>query len=240
MKKCPKCLATLNENAKFCKECGAKVKDLNLTEDRTESPETDLPETSQKVSSNHNSAAAKESTTITLDNDLIKKYIFEYGSYLKESLLHPYSLFKSENWMNGLLSLIIFAVIQMFVVNYNHVSFLLNFLVFQAIAVGLLLIINKGVLNNSSSVYDVLAEYGGLMNTQSILFIVAGVIGINEDAGALIMFIALLNQFNIYNYYLFNNQTKQKSKIDSYYQILIAYIALSILAYYAFRMFLGF
>lgn len=240
MKTCLTCQATLNDKAKFCKECGSKVNETDRGNNEVESTGIDQSSISQEAGNAYTSVASKQEKTITIDADLLKSHATDYWQYLKQSLLHPYSLFKSTSWINGLISLVIFALIQMILINDDYIYSLFYFVIFQAITVGLLMIINRGVLNRSGTIYEVLTEYGGLMNTQSILFILAGIIGIYETVGAFIMFIALLNQFNIYNYYLFNNQIKGKSKIDGYYQILIAYIALSILAYYIFKMFLNF
>ncbi|WP_423188961.1 hypothetical protein ACO1PF_10255 [Alkalibacterium sp. f15] len=240
MNKCKTCSANLNDNAKFCKECGAKVDNLHLTFNSTGDSETIRPQVTQETNNAESTLVTKQSNTISLDVDLVKTYISDYGRFLKETLLRPASVFKTTSWINGLISIIIFATVQMTVVNYDHFATLFKFLIFQAIVVGVLLVINKGLLNTSSTIADVVTEYGGLMNTQSIIFILAGLIGLNEGIGIFVMFVALLNQLNIYNYYLFNNQTKGTKKLDGYYQIVIAYIVLAILVYYGFRGFLNF
>lgn len=239
---CNECSATLNDNAKFCKECGAKVENSTVISSDDNLVESIAPQSgAEKI--NHdpqNTATQANTNTISLDFELVKNLLIGYGQFLKETFMNPSSLFGTDSWIYGIVSLLIFTGIQSYLVNYDYFTNFFQFLIIQSIVVGVLLIINKFLLNTSDNFYNVVTEYGGLINTQSLLFILAAVVGLDEGIGAFIMFIAFLNQINIFNYYLFKNQTKGSTKIDGYYQIIIAYIALAILMYFSFRGFLNF
>lgn len=227
MKVCPNCNAQLNETAKFCTECGSKTD----TAVSTHSPNVVSAVPSEQPQGNTSSMSA------AIDTKALESSFFDYLDFLKDTVIAPTSVFKQISWINGLISMFLFTIVQSIVAEGSLFENILPNILLQVIVVGVLFALNKFIFHTADSVFNVVTEYGGLLNTQTILFILVGIFGIDEGVGLLLVFIAGLNQMNIYNIYLFNSQSKGSRKVDGYYQIIISYIALSILLYVAFMNF---
>src|SRR5699024_818023 len=98
--------------------------------------------------------------------------------------------------------------------------------ILQLAIVSLLFTLNKYLLLGKDTYIDVLSKYGGLMNTQVVLSLILRIIDFDSSLAIFILFVLVINQLNIFNLYIFNTQSRSKEKLDSYYQVLISYVAL--------------
>ena len=232
---CNECGNELNNTAKFCKKCGTKVNQDNVNAvENSGSAVVENRDVEQKNTVSTDEASEVEIST--LDVDTIESYFFDYIDFLKETLIHPSSVFKAEpmNWIFGAISLTLFAVVFSFYGYYEFLPVFIKTVVFQATFVGLLFILNKFLLGGSDTFLTALGKYGGLMNSQIILFLVMVFLGMDSGFGIFVGLIAMANQLNIFNLYVLNSQSKVNHRLDKYYQLLVSYIPLVYMIYYMF------
>src|SRR5699024_4814457 len=107
----------------------------------------------------------------------------------------------------------------------------------QLAIVSLLFMLNNYLLSGKDTYVETLSKYGGLMNTQIILSLILRIIDFDSYLALFILFVLAINQLNIFNLYIFNTQSRSKEKLDSYYQVLISYVALIAVSFAIFALF---
>ncbi|WP_028273436.1 zinc ribbon domain-containing protein [Atopococcus tabaci] len=234
MNYCTDCGSQLKESAKFCKECGAEtnVEIVASSVEVTAVEQTHKTADRQQASAQAKPSAAEES-------------FFNFLEFFKQAVIHPTSVFSQMDWINGIISLAVFTLIQATVLKevsayslsqgiiHAPLPFLptwIQNMLLQAVIVGLLFVVNKLVFRAPVSIKNVVTEYGGMMAVQSALLILAAVFGLVSEAGkGIVMIVAMLNQLNIITMYLFANRERGTRKLDGYYQIILSYFALTVL-----------
>lgn len=231
---CTECGSEMKANAKFCTNCGSKVK---VT---AGSPlkENKIPETEPVHVRPGDKVSSQQAGTIVIDSAAVQEQVFSYLYFLKDTLIAPSSVFLKGTWLNGLISLILFVLIQTVLIPLPFLSSFFQNVITQAAFVGILFVINKYLLGGTDSYLDALKKYGGMVNTQIILLLLVLIIGVQRPMGLFFLFVTILNQINLFNIYIFSSQKKQSSKIDSYYILLFSYVALAAILYVMFRHFL--
>lgn len=237
---CNECKAQLKETAKFCTNCGTKV-------DYTDVEKVAVQDTDQANAVENQdieSVAGDKTAAVTNTPGVVEDYLFDYWDFLKESLMTPSAVFRSgkATWINGLISVGLFSIvitlnIHVGIMAYNQ-TFLTSLLwvgISQAVFVGVLFLINRFLLGGSDDYLAALGKYGGLINTQIILFLLIKLLGMNSSFTGFLVLVALLNTVNIFNLYVLNSQTNKKGKLDKYYQLILSYIALAFMMYLMIR-----
>lgn len=226
---CANCGSQLDDNAVFCSVCGAKV-----------------------------GTTASELTTSTTNVHLEKAKVISKGyfsyfmDHIKAPIRHGFAIERS-NWLNGLITLVIFSVFMSFTallmaysvrsgINeffggyINKVSFLDDFLLpllysllMFAVIVGIIFLVAK-LMKSEANLQDILARYGTFMIIPTAFAILTFLLVLLH-----IYVLALLFSFGyllslvcaivltVYSY------GKEKSSgLDPYYGILIAFLGLII------------
>src|SRR5699024_4830099 len=224
---CNECGNKLRSTAKFCKNCGTKVDPDNVRiVEGTETDGVEEIDPGEEVVENVTSEQVANSPSIDFDHLL--NYFFSYLDFLKETLVKPSSVFKLDNhsWILGTISLVLFSLFIPFPADQEFwLDFFVN-VILQFAIVSLLFILNKYLLSGKDTYLEALSKYGGLMNTQVILSLILRIIDFDSSLAIFILFVLVINQLNIFNLYIFNTQSRSKEKLDSYYQVLISYVAL--------------
>jgi len=227
---CNECHAEVKETAKFCTNCGTQMDPAAV--------EKVEPQTSGQV----NTAKDFNTKSETTNNQpsAMETYLFDYWDFLKESLITPSAVFTSENvtWINGLISLVLFSFAGTLSIYTDSLaqseSFFLMFFIFgiaQALYTGTLFVINKFLLGGSDDYLDTLGKYGGLINAQTILYLLISLFGIDSSLSGFLVLVLSINTMNIFNMYVLKSQTANKGKLDKYYQFIVSYIALGIMTF---------
>ena len=236
---CNECGNKLRSTAKFCKNCGTKVDPDNvrivegterkITEEINQSEEQVVEDTSSK----------QMSISSNIDFESIEFYFFSYLDFLKETLMRPSSVFEFDNhsWIFGTVSLILFSLFIPFPANQDFWPAVFVNVILQLAIVSLLFMLNNYLLSGKDTYLEVLSKYGGLMNTQVILSLILRIIDFDSSLAIFILFVLVINQLNIFNLYIFNTQSRSKEKLDSYYQVLISYVALIAVNFAVFALF---
>lgn len=241
---CNECGAQLKEAAKFCTNCGTKVDPLTV--EKVESQEAG--EVSAVENPNIVSASVEKSEAVTSSPSAIENYLFDYWDFLKESLITPSAIFTSSKgtWINGLISVVLLSIAITMNIHVGYIAYTESFFsillvngIVQAIIVGVFFVINRFVLGGNDDYPDALGKYGGLINTQIILFLLIRLLGIGSSFSGFLVLIILLNTVNIFNTYVLKSQTNKKGKLDNYYQFIVSYIALAVLIFLIMRLFAG-
>lgn len=236
MKKCMECHTELKSTAKFCTNCGTKVEPTATTEIKSsaESLENDEITSAETVFEN---AAATSHT----ESDAIQSYFYSYGEFFKETLLKPSAVFisKEATLMNGLISLGLYSLVLTLNTETEYFMNFIRFVVFQAIIIGILYLVNEFLVGGVDDFLEVVVEYGGLINSQILLFLFIWLFGIDSRVGIILFFLALLNQMNIlYLYILQHQEMNSQPKLDKFYQLVIACIPLYFVMYQMLQEFL--
>lgn len=231
---CNECGNELNETAKFCKKCGAKADPENVKAvEKMES--ANVEETSVEATT---AVVAEETSTqgSTLDVDTIETRFFNYLDFLKETIIHPSSVFKQEttNWVFGGISLLIFSIILSYNGYYEFLQVFIRTVISQAAVAGLLFGLNKFLLGGKDTYLDAVGKYGGLMNSQILLLLLVSLLGLDSTLGVFLGLVIIVNQLNIFNLYVMNSQNEVNHKLDKYYQLLISYVPLIFAIIYMF------
>src|SRR5699024_4756573 len=235
---CSECGNKLSSTAKFCKNCGAKVdlENVKIVEE-TETDGVEEIDPGEEVVENVTSEQVANSPSIDFDHLL--NYFFSYLDFLKETLMRPSSVFEFDNhsWIFGTVSLILFSLFIPFPANQDFLSAVFVNLILQLVFVSLLFMLNNYLLSGKDMYLEVLSIYVGLMNTQVILSLILRIIDFDSSLAIFILFVLVINQLNIFNLYIFNTQSRSKEKLDSYYQVLISYVALIAVSFAVFALF---
>lgn len=224
---CNECGNKLNSTAKFCKNCGAKVDVENAV--MVEETEIDrVKKIDENEEATENISAAEATTTSSIDLDRLEYSFFSYLEFLKETLMKPSSVFEFDNhsWIFGTVSLILFSLFIPFPANQDFWPAVFVNVILQLAIVSLLFMLNNYLLSGKDTYLETLSKYGGLMNTQVVLSLILRIIDFDSSLAIFILFVLVINQLNIFNLYIFNTQSRSKEKLDSYYQVLISYVAL--------------
>lgn len=221
---CNECGNELNNTAKFCRNCGAKIdaKNAEVVEGSGSAAiNRQIEETAGEVA--------------TAEAGTVETYFFDYLDFFKETLLHPSSVFRGgyTDWILGAISVGLFAIISAIISEEPFASSIVTALITEAVFVGILFLLNKYLLGGQDTYTDALGKYGGLINSQIILSLVLALVGVDSGFGAFLFFVVLINQLNIFNLYVLNSQSNVQHKLDRYYQLLVSYIPFIILAYLA-------
>lgn len=200
-----------------------------ITEEINQSEEQVVEDTSSK----------QMSISSNIDFESIEFYFFSYLDFLKETLMRPSSVFEFDNhsWIFGTVSLILFSLFIPFPANQDFWPAVFVNVILQLAIVSLLFMLNNYLLSGKDTYLEVLSKYGGLMNTQVILSLILRIIDFDSSLAIFILFVLVINQLNIFNLYIFNTQSRSKEKLDSYYQVLISYVALIAVSFAVFALF---
>lgn len=223
MNLCGNCQEEVKETAKFCTHCGSPM-DPELVKEKV-TPASTTPVSNEGA--------------VTIDTAEIQEYFFNYVAFFKDTLIKPSQAFFNVDWVNGLISVILFVILQTFMSSGGFFDNFVELVVVQAIYVGMLLLLNKFVLLGNDTYLSVLGKYGGLVNSQLLLVLAISLLGMGNILGNILMFLMVLNQLNIFNIYLFKSQTKKLKNLDSYYQVLLSYIAFGFMVSILFYVFIN-
>ena len=223
---CTNCKAQLNENAKFCRNCGQPVDSATVQN----APQTPV----QNTESN-------EEAVVTIDTDEIAQYFVGYGNFFKETLIKPSSVFSldSNTWVFGLVNLIILAMLNAWMYNDEFFKKFLLEAVYIGGILGALFLVNQFLIKRQVSFLDIIKDFGGLMSLQLILMLVIKLITpdittfdfMDPMSGVsgfgffiFISFIGVLHILLAINYYVLRGLKNSQMKLNPYYQLVIANI----------------
>lgn len=236
MKKCMECHTKLKSTAKFCTNCGTKVDPITPTEIKSNEENLGKDEiVSEDI------VSADTTATSPRESDVLQSYFYSYGEFLKETLIKPSAVFisKEATLMNGLISLGLYSLVLTLNTETEYFMNFIRFVVFQAIIIGILYLVNKFLIGGADEFLAVIVEYGGLINSQILLFLFIWLFGIASRVGIILFFLGLFNQVNIIYLYILQHQGRNNQpKVDKFYQLVIAYIPLYFVIYQMFREFL--
>ena len=223
---CTNCDAPLNTGAKFCRNCGQPVESATVQN----APQTPTQNTEPN-----------EEAVVTIDTDEIAQYFVGYGNFFKETLIKPSSVFSldSNTWVFGLVNLIILAMLNAWMYEYE---FFKNFML-ESVSIagilGALFLINQFLIKRQVSFQAIIKDFGGLMSLQLILMLVIKLITpdittfdfMDPMSGVsgfgffiFISFIGVLHILLAINYYVLRGLKNSQMKLNPYYQLVIANI----------------
>lgn len=232
MNYCTDCGGENKATAKFCTSCGNQMNPSVVVEQ----PTGNHKEANQQTTSQETDLVKRTSEMVSsIDTSTIQEYFFNYVNFQKATLLRPSMAFEQTNWVNAVISIILFASLQALISQDGFFTSAILYTGMQGVFVGALFVISQFIIQSKESIVEIVSHYGGLINSQIILLAFILIAGMNSFMGVLLVMLLLLNQMNIFNLYIFNSQKAGKGKLDSYYEVLVSYVALIITLYLMFN-----
>lgn len=242
---CGNCGQQLEQGAVFCSNCGTNVANHS----------------GQGV--NHQ-ATTQAATNVHLEKakDISKGYFSFFMDHVKAPIQHGFSI-RNENWINGLITLIIFSLFSgistyilansflslvgnMFTggfgVSMSFLSFmdgfimpLLKILVLLAIVVGLIYLVAK-IMKSEANIFDVVARFGTFLLIPSLFIILSFVfIFIKLFSLASLFFAGIALSFILAIILtVYSFSRERQGGLDAYYGMLITFLGLVIVFYILF------
>lgn len=235
---CTNCGSELRETAKFCTACGQPAIAETVLENTVDSNKNEVEYSEAVVESNGENVSevtSENSEPATSFLDDVIGIFYDYIYFFKDTITKPSSILSQANgnWINGLISIILFSALIPFTMNIVYFQPFIEYLLFQAISVAILFAANHLMADGTDSFLDIVEKFGGLLNTQIILALLMTISLASNNGGlvGILQFAIIFNHFNISNLYVLDLQKTSTKKMDRYYQFIIFNIVLTIVAF---------
>lgn len=236
---CTQCHAQLEENAKFCTNCGVMVNDENTSE-------TIAANTTELVESNNNSSS--QTNDYVEQGKVISKH---YWNFIRRALATPYLTSKEvtqQDRINGIITLVLFSILLP-LFTYSSIRSLsdgyivppffdvvikpvFGLILFSA----LLTLVKFGVAKLMKAHIDffgVLTTYGTLMVLPTVVAFASLLLSFFSSYGfsmmLFILAISLTSVASMATIFAIKTKAPEKSGLDVIYGLLITYLAIAII-----------
>lgn len=238
---CPNCQAEMNEESKFCTECGT-----SLVEQATQQTQpTQQPNASQITITAPN---------IDIDLTDVKNKMTNYWQYLLQTAVHPSSSFANTHAIMGWIQVSVIALLTTFILavfanesylGLGFIDFVKIFFVQVAASLCPILVsflVVRFMKKNPISFSQATAQFGGLLSLNVFILALVLIFSFLSPFGLADLILLLLGLTGIINIAAFNiylYSTDNNSKIDSFIATIIGNVGYLILAVLIIRILLG-
>ncbi|GGM32096.1 hypothetical protein GCM10011351_17830 [Paraliobacillus quinghaiensis] len=237
---CPNCQAALEENAKFCTNCGTKINEENVAHVATSAQHT---ETAQHVPNQQ-----EQTGDYVQQGKQISK---QYWNFILQAMAHPFEVSKKVREADKVNGMITLALFSLFVPLFTYITIhslsggylaptftdvvlkpFIIFLIFFALLIAVKFGVAKLMKANVSFI-DVMTRFGTLMVLPTAVAMTAVLFAILDSYtfSSILLLLAISTASMASTATIFSLKTKAPatSGLDVYYGVVLTYVAMAII-----------